>query len=116
MRISVIPAVLALMLCAALTYLTHYIGRDDENCALLTIGTATSLILTLGITMAANVQSGRMSVNLKVWSGAMSLLALICALCFAGFGVHVPTYVLMTTLLLVVHLLVVWKIATAKDV
>lgn len=116
MKISAVPAVLATFLCAALTYLVYHIGRDDDSSGLLTVGTAISLVLTMGVLMAVSVESGRLTVNLKVWSGTMSVLALIIAFCFAGFGVHVPTYIVVETLLLVAHLLVVWKITTIKSV
>ena len=46
----------------------------------------------------------------------MFLLALIVAFCFAALGVHVPTYIALETLLLVVHLLVVWKFTENKRV
>lgn len=116
MKISAVPAVLATILCAALTYLVYHIGREDESSGLLAAGTAITLLLTLGVLMAASVESPRLTVNLKVWSGTMSLLALFIAFCFAGFGVHVPTYIVVEALLLVTHLLVVWKITTLKSV
>lgn len=116
MKISAIPAVLALVLTAALTYLVHHIGSSDADSTLLAIGTALSLLLTLLPAMAMSLESGRLSVNLKVWSGTMFLLALIVAFCFAALGVHVPTYITFETLLLVVHLLVVWKFTENKRV
>ena len=116
MKISAIPAVLAIILTAALTYLVYHIGSADTDSSLLAIGTALSLLLTLLPAMAMSVESGRLSVNLKVWSGTMFLLALIVAFCFAGLGVHVPTYITIEALLLVVHLLVVWKFTESKSV
>jgi hypothetical protein len=109
MKVSVVPAVLSVILTAALTFGVYSASSADQNVVLLTIGSALTFLLTLGACVAVSLPDGRHSVNLKVFSGLMFVLALIVAFCFAGYGVNVAAYVIIQAILLVVHLLVVWK-------
>lgn len=109
MKISLIPAILSTLLTAALTFWIYNMSSSDEYVVLLTVGTALTFLLTLGGCLSVSLPDSRDTINLKVWSGTMFLLVGIAALCFAGLGVNLSAYVVIETLLLTIHLLVMWK-------
>ena len=109
MKISLIPSILSALLTAALTFWIYNMSCSDEYVVLLTIGTALTFLFTLGTCMSVSLPDSRDTINLKVWSGTMFLLVIIATLCFALLGVNLSAYVVIETLLLVIHLLVMWK-------
>ena len=109
MKISLIPAILSTLPTAALTFWIYNMNSSDEYAVLLTVGTALTFLLTLGACLSVSLPDSRDTINLKVWSGTMFLLVGIAALCFAGLGVNLSAYVVIETLLLTIHLLVIWK-------
>lgn len=109
MKVSIIPAMMAVLISAALTYAVYSMGSEDESIVLLTIGTALTFLISIGTTMAVNMTDGRDSVNLKVFGGLMFIVSAISAFCFAGFGINIPTYVVITTIILMIQLSVLWK-------
>ena len=118
MRISLFPAMLSLIVAAALAWLAYDIAYDSQtdNDLYVTIGTAISVVLTLGTAMACKLENTKVGVNLKVWSGLMFAVMLIVNFCFARFGVKMPWYVVVTACLLVLHLGVASSISKAKNV
>ena len=116
MKISVFPALLSLVLTAALTYLAYYIGQEDENNVLLAIGTAITILSTLGVAMSVRFANERVGLSIKVCSILCFVVMLITNLCFAWIGVNAPLYVILQTVLLVTHLFVIWKLSEVKNV
>ena len=116
MKISVFPALLSVILTAALTYLTYHIGRNDENCALLAAGTAITVLSTLAFAMSVKFDNERVGVSIKLCSVICFIVMFIASLCFAWKGVNVPFYIILQTVLLVAYLFVVWKLFEKKNV
>lgn len=118
MKISIFPAVLSLVVAAALAWLAYDIAYDEQSDLdiYVAIGTVVSAVLTLGAAMAIKMENIKVGVNLKVWSALMFIVMLISNFCFAGFGVKMPWYVVITVCLLVLHVGVAMNIASAKDV
>lgn len=118
MRISVFPAVLSLVVAAALAWLAYDIAYDEQSDhdVYVAVGTAISVLLTLGTAMALKLENTKVGINLKVWSALMFIVMLISNFCFASFGVKMPWYVVVTACLLVLHLGVSNGIARVKDV
>lgn len=116
MKISVFPALLSVILTAALTYLAYHIAREDENNVLLCIGTAISFLSTLALIMSVKFENPKVGVSIKTWTVLCFIIMLITNLCFAWLGVNAPLYVIVLTILLVIHLFVVWKLTGIKNV
>lgn len=111
MKIDFVQAILALVLSVALAYLAYLLTRQDTNSTLFAIGAIVVFYFTLLPIMATNVKDARLNKDMKVWSGSMFFIAQVVTFCFAGFGVHLPAYVVLITLQLVAHLFVLRKIA-----
>lgn len=116
MKISVFPACLSLILTAALTYLVFNIAQTDNNCILLTIGTAISVLSTLAMAMSVKFENSRVGASIKALAIVCFFIMLIVNLCFAWLGVNVPYYVILLALLFVVYLFVVWKLYEMKNI
>ena len=117
MKISVFPTLLLLIATAAIGFLAYHIANSnaDTNDVVVGIGMCISILLTLGCVLGVSIENGRMNVNMKTWSITAFIVLVITNLCFAGFGVAMPYYIIVLALLLVIHLWVVWKISTIKD-
>ena len=116
MRISAFPSLLTLIVTITIGYLAYHLAssNSDANDLVVGIGTGISVLLTLGCVMGLSLNEGRMNVNFKAWSVAAFVVMTIINLCFAGFGVSMPYYVIVLALLLVIHLWVVWKLSTVE--
>lgn len=118
MKISWFPALLSLMVASVLAWLAYDVAFDEQTDLDLyvAVGTAISVVLTLGVAMACKLENTKVGVNLKVWSSLMFIVILITNFCFAHFGVKMPWYVVVTTCLLVLHLGITSSISKIKDV
>lgn len=118
MKITWFPAVLTLIVSAALAWLAYDMAFDEESDLDLyvAVGTGISVILTLGGSLACRLENTKVGINMKVWSGLMFLVMLIVNFCFATFGVKMPWYAVVTTCLLVLHLGVAWSISKIDNV
>ena len=117
MKFSVFPALLTLIVTIAIGYLAYHLANSkaDPNDIFVGIVTGVSVLLTLGCVLGITMDDGRMNVNMKAWSIFAFIVMTIVNLCFAGFGVAMPYYIIALALLLVIHLWVVWKLSTIKD-
>ena len=116
MKISVFSACLSLILTAALTYLVFNIAQTDNNCTLLTVGTAISVLSTLAMAMSVKFENSRVGTSIKAMAIVCFFIMLIVNLCFAWLGVNAPYYIILLALLFVVYLFVVWKLYEVKNV
>lgn len=112
MKILVFPTLLLIIATAAIGYLTYSIAHShsDPNEVFVGIGTGLSVLLTLGCVISVSLKNHRMNVNMKAWSGVAFVVMVITNLCFAGFGITMPYYVIVITLLLVVHLWMIYEL------
>lgn len=118
MKISWFPAVLSLIVAAALAWLAYDIAHDEKTDldVFVAIGTGVSVLLTLGGAIALQLENTKVNINQKVWSGLMFIVMLIVNFSFAGFGVKMPWYPIITVCLLVLHIGVARSITNVKDV
>ena len=112
MKISIFPTLLTLIVLLAISYLAYHLANanSDANDLVVGIGTGISVLLTLGCVMGLSLNEGRMNVNLKAWSVVAFVVMTIVNLCFAGFGVSMPYYIIVVSLLLVIHFWVIYKL------
>ncbi|MBR0268815.1 MAG: hypothetical protein IJQ48_02245 [Prevotella sp.] len=106
MKIKSFPSVLTLIVAAVLAWLAYDIAYDSESSldVFVAIGTALSVIITLGGAMACQLNNQKVTINFKVWSSMMFVIMLITNFCFAEFGVKMPWYPVVITCLLIVYL------------
>ena len=95
----------------ALGYLAYDMAHkhSDSSDIIVGIGTGLSVLLTLGCVIGISLKRSRMNINMKVWSGVACIIVIVANFCFAGFGVIMPYYVIVISLLLVIHLWVVYR-------
>ena len=112
MKISLFPTLLLIIVTVAIGYLAYDMAHShaDPNELLVGIGTGLSVLLTLGCVIGISLKNSRMNINMKAWSGVASLVMIVVNLCFAGFGVSMPYYVIIISLLLVIHLWIIYKL------
>ena len=112
MKISLFPTLLLIIVTVAIGYLAYNMAHShaDPNELLVGIGTGMSVLLTLGCVIGISLKNSRMNINMKAWSGVASLVMIVVNLCFAGFGVSMPYYVIIISLLLVIHLWIIYKL------
>lgn len=118
MKISAFPALLSLIVAAALGYLAEHISfsNGDSGHIVVGVGTGLTVLATLACLMAVKYENPKMNVNMKTWSAIALILILIVNFCFAFFGVAQPYYIIILVLFLVFHLWMVWKMRETKDV
>lgn len=112
MKISVFPTLLLIIVVVAIGYLVYDMAHShaDPNELLVGIGTGLSVLLTLGCVIGISLKNSRMNINMKAWSGVAFTVLVVVNLCFAVFGVSMPYYLIVISLLLVIHLWVIYKL------
>lgn len=112
MKISVFPTLLLIIVTVAVGYLAYDMAHthSDPNDIIVGVGTGISILLTLGCVIGISLKDSRMNINMKAWSGVVCIVVIVTNLCFAGFGVAMPYYIIAIALLLVIHLLVVYQL------
>lgn len=112
MKISLFPTLLLVIVTVALGYLAYDMAHShaDPNELFVGIGTGMSVFLTLGCVISISLKNNRMNINMKSWSGVAFFVLIVVNLSFAGFGVSMPYYLIVISLLLVIHLWVVYKL------
>lgn len=114
MKLNLVPTVLSLLLTAALTYSLYSLARDSQDVVMLTVCSALTIAFTLGSLMGVQMTDSRDTVNLKVWSGLMSLVTLVVAFLSAAIGAVSALYIILVTGILVIHILVLWAFYKKK--
>jgi hypothetical protein len=116
MKIQLIPALLSLIVALALAYLVYDIAKEDSNQVLLAIGTAVSILLTLGMALGGKTENAKVGVSIKAWSIFAFVLSLIINFLFAWIGVNVALYIAILAVFLVAHLWITWKLSNINNV
>lgn len=111
MKVSVFPTLLAFIASAAIGYLAYDMAHTDfdPNELIVGLGTGFSVLLTLGCVLGVSLKDSRMNINMKAWSITAFIILSAVNLCFAGFGVSMPYYVIAIALLLIIHLWLIYK-------
>lgn len=118
MKIKVFPTILVTIASIAIGYLAYHLAysNSDPNSVVVAIGTFVSLLLTFGCVTGVSIGNGKQNVNFRAWSIVAFIITCIVNLCYAGFGVSMPYYIIVITLLTVIHLWVAWKIISTTGI
>lgn len=104
------------MLAALVGYLVFSAASGDENDAICGIGSGVCFAATLVPIMGLQYESGRLSVNIRVFSLTFFIIFIISHFCFAGFGVKMPYYIIVNSIILMIYLAIFYKMQGVKDV
>ena len=117
MKISIFPTLLLIIAAVAISYLAYDMAHthSDPNEIIVGVGTGISTLMTLGCLLGLSLKDRRLNINMKAWSIVAFVVVAIVNLCYAGLGVSLPYYIIVITLLMVVHLWVVYKLKSEQD-
>lgn len=101
-----------------MAYLSYDMAHthSDSNEIIFGVGTGISILMTLGCLLSLSLKDSRLNINMKAWSVVAFVVITIVNLCYAGFGVSMPYYVIIITLLLIIHLWVVYKLVLEQKI
>lgn len=113
MKFSIFPAILAVAMSAALSYLAYTLNDQYDYCWVITAGSFIGFVSTLIPSMAISTPNGRAATNIKTLSGLMFAVMMLIASLFTLFGVNVPFYIIAISLVIIGNLYYIWKIVKA---
>ena len=106
MKLSYFFLALSAIAMTIIGYWAYHIAHssNDNNDVVVGIGTAICVIATLGPGLGLSHEDSRVNINMKVLCLAAFVVLTAVNFCYAGFGVSMPYYVIVTGLLLIVFL------------
>lgn len=117
MKISYFNSLLSFFAIIIIGYWAFYIANsnNDQNDVIVGLGTAISVLLTLGTGLGFSLEDSRGNVNMKILCLVAFVLLMIVNFCYACFGVSMPYYVIVVGLLLIAVIGIFKKITDIKD-
>ena len=116
MKANIFLTILSVMLAALVGYLAFNVASGDENDAICGISSSVCFAVTLVPIMGLQYKSGRLGVNIRVFSLIFFVIFAISHFCFAGFGVKMPYYIIVNGIMLMIYLAILYKMQGVKDV
>ena len=116
MKANIFLTGISVMLAALIGYLAYNISEGQDNDVLCGVGSSICFMATLIPTIGLQYESGRLGVNVRVFSVIFFVIFLISHFCFAGFGVKMPYYIICNGILLVIYLAIFYKMQGVKDI
>lgn len=116
MKVSFFSALLSIILVSALTYLICYITVADEMLLFMGIGSIVSFLSTLGFAMAIKIENSRVAVNVKILSIVSFIVMLIVNIFFAKYATTPEIYLILSSILVVIHLFITKHLLSATDI
>ena len=116
MKANLFLTFISIMLAALLGYLAFNVANGEENDVICGIGSCICFAATLIPTMGLQYESGKLSVNIRVFSSIFFVLFVISHFCYAGFGVKMPYYIIVNVIILIIYLSIFYKIQGIKDI
>lgn len=116
MKFSVLYAIITTLVAALLAYALYSVADGDSNVWLCTIGGGVCFAATLIPMVAFSAGSSRLTTNLRVLSGLFLGVLAVSNFCFAGFGVHTASYIIVNGVLLLFYVLVFMKMKSLTNV
>lgn len=115
MKANLFLSFISVMLAALLGHLAFNVANGKENDVICGIGSCICFAATLIPAMGLQYDSGRLSVNIRVFSSIFFVLFAISHFCFAGFGVKMPFYFIVNGIMLMIYLAIFYKIQGVKN-
>lgn len=116
MKANVFLTIISIMLASLVGYLVFNVANGDENDVVCGIGSGICFAATLIPTMGLQYKTGRLGVNIRIFSSIFFTLFAISHFSFAGFGVKMPYYIIVNGIMLMIYLAVFYKMQEIKDI
>lgn len=116
MKANLFLTFISVMLAALLGYLAFNVANGEENDVICGIGSCICFAANLIPVIGLQYESGRLSVNIRVFSAIFFVLFVISHFCFAGFGVKMPYYIIVNGIMLMIYLAIFYKIQGVKNI
>ena len=116
MKANIFLTGISVILAAIIGYLAYNISEGQDNDVLCGVGSSVCFIATLVPAIGLQYESGRLGVNIRVFSVLFFVIFLISHFCFAGFGIKMPYYIICNGILLVIYLAIFYKMQGVKDI
>ncbi len=110
MKVNIVYACIGVLIALLLAYWVFDIAKGSENDVICGVGSAVCFMGTLIPMLGIGHQSSRISVNLRILSAVFFFLFIVSHFCFALFGVHMPYYVIVNALALLVFIAIYYGI------
>ena len=104
------------MLAALVGFLAFNVANGKENDIVCGIGSSICFAATLIPTIGLQYESGRLGVNIRVFSSVFFVIFAISHFCFAGFGVKMPYYIIVNGIMLMIYLAILYKMQGVKNI
>lgn len=116
MKANIFLTIISIMLAALVGYLAFIVANGDDNDVICGIGSCICFAASLIPTMGLQYESGRLGVNIRVFSSVFFILFVISHFCFAGFGVKMPYYIIVNGIMLIIYLAILYKMQGVKTI
>ena len=116
MKVNVFLSFIGVALASLFGYLAFNVAEGQENDIICGVGSTVCFIATLIPTLGLNYESGKLGTNIRVLSAIFFFVFLISNLCFAGFGVIMPYYIISNGIILVIYLAIIYKMSNIRTI
>lgn len=116
MKVNIFLTLISIMLAALVGYLAYNVANGDKNDVVCGVGSAICFSATLIPTMGLQYESGRLGVNIRVFSTLFFVVFVISHFCFASFGVEMPYYIIVNGITLMIYLAIFYKMQGVKNI
>lgn len=115
MKINIFLSLVSVILAALIGYLIVNIASRDDYGIICGVGSGLCSMVTLVPMMGLHYDSGRKGTNIRVLSLVFFIFFSISHLCFVGFGVSMPYYIMVNGIMLLVYLALFYIIEIMKN-
>ncbi len=116
MKINIFLCFISVMLASLVGYLAFHIASGNENDFICGIGSSLCFAATLIPSIGLQYTSGRLGVNIRMFSSLFFIIFVISHFCFAGFGIKMPYYIIVNGIILFIYLAVFYKMQGVKNI
>ena len=109
MKANVFLTLISILLSTLFGYLVYNVASVDENDVICGIASGVCFAATLVPVIGLQYASGRLGVNIRVFSSIFCIVFIISHFCFAIFGVIMPYYLIVNGVLLLIYLAIFYK-------
>ena len=111
MKINPFLTIISLLLAVLVSYALYSYCHNEELKWMLTLLGGVSIFLTWAGTLAVSLPEMKSNVNFKVLGGVCATIMTVMQIVFTFSAVTVPTYVLVTGVLLIIWLVIAYALA-----
>lgn len=115
-KFNPILTIISLAFAALIAYLAYNTAEGKDNDTLCGIASGVCFIATLLPVVGLQYESGRLGTNIRIVSVLFFIIFLISHFCFAGFGITMPSYVIVNGLILLIFVAIFYKMSNIKNI